>query len=597
MNEDVISTQAVRQVLTDYSRQYLTHPFYSLGAFVLPALGNIFVFFIPPLVIAQLVNLLAEGADMTTGMTYAYVGLFAGAWLFGEILWRFGLHSLIKIEAVGMNKLGLIAFQRLIGRDYNFYTNNFVGSLTKKAGAYSRHFETLTDTLVFNIASNILPLAFAIVVLSRYSLWLPLILIVSLVIVAAAALPIIRKRSKLVALRHAAASKVSGTMSDVLTNIFAIKSFAKENEEQQLFEADMGDYANKFKTAANYNNLRLDVIISPLYVFTNVVGLIAAIYVVTKLQLLPGTIIVVFSYYSLITRVFWEINRTYRNIESSISEASEFAQLVLNPATIIDAPNASALTVSRADIECKNVRFRYGDGDPFLEDFNLTIRGGERIGLVGPSGGGKTTITKLLLRFIDLESGNITIDGQDIRSVSQKSLREAIAYVPQDPLLFHRSLLENIAYAHPTATENDVRKAAQLARADEFIKKLPQGYQTLVGERGIKLSGGQRQRIAIARAIFKNAPILILDEATSSLDSESEKYIQEGLWELMKDKTAIVIAHRLSTIKHLDRIIVLDNGRIAQDGTHDKLIGQKGIYAQLWSHQAGEFLEEEPSVV
>lgn len=250
----------------------------------------------------------------------------------------------------------------------------------------------------------------------------------------------------------------------------------------------------------------------------------------------------------------------------------------------------------KGDIQFNDVDFRYSgegsDENSFLSDFDFYIKGNQKIGLVGPSGGGKTTITKLLLRFIDLQAGSITIDGQDISKVTQSSLRKAIAYVPQEPLLFHRTLFENIAYGDEKATKKDVIRVAKLAHADEFISKSPQGYQTLVGERGVKLSGGQRQRIAIARAILKNSPILVLDEATSSLDSESEKYIQEGLWELMKNKTALVIAHRLSTIKHLDRIIVLDHGKIVQDGTHNELIRKDGIYAKLWSHQSGEFLRD-----
>ena len=222
-----------------------------------------------------------------------------------------------------------------------------------------------------------------------------------------------------------------------------------------------------------------------------------------------------------------------------------------------------------------------------MDCFNLEIPKQQKVGLVGPSGGGKTTITKLLLRFIDPQTGNILFDGQNISNVTQKSLREAVSYVPQEPLLFHRSLFENIAYSNDEATEADVIRAAKIAHADDFINQLSDKYNTLVGERGIKLSGGQRQRVAIARALLKKAPILILDEATSALDSESEKYIQEGLWKLMENKTAIVIAHRLSTIKHLDRIIVLDNGKIVQDGTHNELIKQTGLYAKLWNHQSG----------
>jgi ATP-binding cassette subfamily B protein len=259
----------------------------------------------------------------------------------------------------------------------------------------------------------------------------------------------------------------------------------------------------------------------------------------------------------------------------------------------MDAKNAVSISVRESTISFKDVGFGYSSEAPsFLSSFNLNIKANEKIGLVGPSGGGKTTITKLLLRFIDVNSGSISIDGQDISKVTQSSLRSSISYVPQEPLLFHRSLFENIAYGKKDASLEEVIAVSKIAHAHDFIKTLPNGYETMVGERGIKLSGGQRQRVAIARALLKQAPFLILDEATSSLDSESEKFIQDGLRELMKDKTALVIAHRLSTIKHLDRIIVLDDGKIVQEGTHSDLIKQKGLYSKLWSHQSGEYLTE-----
>ena len=227
-----------------------------------------------------------------------------------------------------------------------------------------------------------------------------------------------------------------------------------------------------------------------------------------------------------------------------------------------------------------------------MDNFHLDIKPGEKIGLVGPSGGGKTTITKLLLRFMDIQDGSITIDGQDIAAISQQDLRSYIAYVSQEPILFHRSLYDNIRYGKLGATKHEVLAAARHAHADEFIDSLPEGYETLVGERGVKLSGGQRQRIAIARAMLKDAPILVLDEATSALDSESEVLIQDALWKLMESKTALVIAHRLSTIQKMDRIIVLDKGSIVEQGTHTELINQKGVYAKLWAHQSGGFLED-----
>ena len=230
--------------------------------------------------------------------------------------------------------------------------------------------------------------------------------------------------------------------------------------------------------------------------------------------------------------------------------------------------------------------------EALFRGFSLDVQPGERVGLVGPSGGGKTSITKLLLRYMDIQTGAITIDGQDIRSITRDDLHKAISYVPQEPLLFHRSLGENIAYGNPDASLATIKTSAIRAHADQFISNLPNGYNTLVAERGIKLSGGQRQRVAIARAMLKDSPILLLDEATSALDSESEKLIQDALWKLMEGRTAIVIAHRLSTIQRMDRIVVLNNGKIVEEGTHKQLIKQKGTYAGLWAHQSGGFLDE-----
>ena len=246
-------------------------------------------------------------------------------------------------------------------------------------------------------------------------------------------------------------------------------------------------------------------------------------------------------------------------------------------------------------VELRDVTFRYGPSQPALFDrFTLRIDPGTTVGLVGRSGGGKTTMTRLLLRFVDVESGAILVGGQPIDRVPQSALRSLIGYVPQDPAMFHRTIGDNIRFARPEASDEEVRRAATLAHAAEFIDALPDGYRTLVGERGIKLSGGQRQRVAIARAILKDAPILILDEATSSLDSESEALIQDALWTLMSGRTAIVIAHRLSTVRRMDRLIVVERGRIVEDGSHEELRSKGGLYAALWSHQSGGFLAASP---
>jgi ABC-type multidrug transport system fused ATPase/permease subunit len=259
------------------------------------------------------------------------------------------------------------------------------------------------------------------------------------------------------------------------------------------------------------------------------------------------------------------------------------------PHDVADAPHAPKLVVDRGEIAFDDAGFLYPSGKPALAHFDLTVRGGEKLAFVGPSGAGKTTITKLLLRFYDVTSGAIRIDGQNIAAVTQDSLRDAIAFVPQEPILFHRTLMENIRYGRRGASDEEVFAAARAAHCAEFINAFPEGYGTFVGERGVKLSGGERQRVAIARAILKNAPILVLDEATSSLDSESEALIQDAFQTLMRGKTVIVIAHRLSTIMKMDRIVVIEGGGIVAEGSHQELLKQGGLYKKLWSIQAGGF--------
>lgn len=281
-----------------------------------------------------------------------------------------------------------------------------------------------------------------------------------------------------------------------------------------------------------------------------------------------------------------------------MSDAYEPMATMLVPNHVLDKPNAQSIPDQQSyGLHFKDVSYRYAESAVkahAVRNFSLDIQPGEKVGLIGYSGGGKTTITKLLLRFMDVDHGSITVDNTDLRDLKQQDLRRIIAYVPQEPLLFHRSIRENIAYAKPHASKKDILRAAQIAYVEDFAKDLPKGFDTMVGERGVKLSGGQRQRVAIARALLKDAPILVLDEATSALDSQSERYIQKALWELMEHRTAIVIAHRLSTIQRMDRIVVMDKGEIVQIGTHKELLkDKKGIYARLWAHQSDGYLVQD----
>ena len=402
--------------------------------------------------------------------------------------------------------------------------------------------------------------------------------------------PLVIKRQKLVKVREVASNAMAGHIADVIGNIDAVQAYANETKELKTHSSYVADYMMKAKKSWDFQNKNIDFTISPLYVLINVIGIGLAVMLSNDSQSL-AKIFVIFSYYATTTRILWEFNRIYRNLESSITDAAQFTQLLVDtPIACIHNVN-HILKASKGAIDFNAVDFSYAeDDDALFKNFNLHIKAGEKIALVGRSGSGKTTITKLLLRFKEIDSGTLCIDGQDIAQVSLKSLRDAIAFVPQDPIMFHRTIKENISYGKLAASESDVIDAAKKANAYEFIQSLPEGLGTYVGERGVKLSGGQRQRIAIARAMIKNAPILVLDEATSALDSESEKAIQDALWRLMEGKTAIVIAHRLSTIQRMDRIVVIENGAIIEQGTHAELLAHKGIYSGLWHHQSGGFL-------
>jgi len=289
----------------------------------------------------------------------------------------------------------------------------------------------------------------------------------------------------------------------------------------------------------------------------------------------------------------FEFNQTYRRLESSLTEAAQFAELLLDSPTVVDPEEPHELAPADACVHFEAISFGYPETRPLFAGLDLRIESGERVGLVGRSGGGKTTLTRLLLRQMDLQGGRITVGGQDIRDLRQADLRSLIAYVPQDPAMFHRTLRDNIAFSRPQASEAEIREAAAAAHVLDFIETLPAGFETLVGERGVKLSGGQRQRIAIARAILRDAPILLLDEATSALDSESEALIQDALWRLMAGRTALVVAHRLSTVAGMDRLVVIDEGRVVEAGTHAELLDLDGVYAELWGRQSGGFLLED----
>lgn len=583
----------IRETLREYVRETKREWKWAIGALLLPAIGNIFVFYVPPLIFSRALNAFANQQTFSLNDVLVFVGLVGGVWAFGELIWRVALHCLQKLESKVMERLYISAMHRLLQQDLSFFHNNFGGSLTKKVISYAREYEGFMDAMTFAVIANIIPLIFVCVVLWQFSPWLVVVLISLLLLTLSVVTPLIRRRQKIVFEREEASNTLAGHISDTIANIDAVRAFSRDDFEEELHMHNAKDLMQKSLRSWSYHNLYIDGITSPLYVLTNMAGLFVAIMVSRGEPVALSAIFLTFTYYANFTRVVWDFSRTYKNIENNLATAGQFTELLSQSPRVVDIAQPLKLNLTRGAVEFRDVMFRYNDGasQSLFTDFNLTIPSGKKIGLVGRSGGGKTTITRLLLRFVNIDGGSITIDGQNIAEVSQRELREAIAYVPQEPFLFHRTILENIRYGRLDATDEEVYEAARRAHITSFVEQLPHGFDTLIGERGIKLSGGQRQRIAIARAIIKNAPILVLDEATSALDSESEKYIQAALWDLMKGKTTIVVAHRLSTVQRMDKIVVLDNGKILEQGTHKKLLTTKGVYAALWKHQSGGFLE------
>jgi ATP-binding cassette subfamily B protein len=467
--------------------------------------------------------------------------------------------------------------------------------LVTRAGRFIKTFNDLFDSSLFVLLTLVVQIVGSVIILAGRSALLSLLFVCAALLLGG--VTIFLSRFKTVHLRRAAEadSRVTGALADALTNMLAIKVFARDEHETKLFHAvtdDRRQLLNKQMSVGEMIRAWRTLVI----VLFHVTTAFLLIRLTERGQISIGTILLVQLYLSNLVQNLWNINRIVERLEEALADAAEMTEVILRKPRVQDVPGAAPLRVRDGAIAFDNMAFRYQDaedGELLFEDLDLQIAPGQKVGLVGPSGGGKTTLTKLLLRFTDIDAGQITVDGQDIANVRQDDLRRAIAYVPQEPLLFHRSIRENIAYGDPTAGDKDIERAAKLAHADGFIRKLPQGYNTLVGERGVKLSGGEKQRVAIARAMLKKAPIVVLDEATSALDSKSEKAIVSALDNLMQNRTTIVIAHRLSTIRKLDRIVVLKDGKIAEDGPHATLLKQKGIYAELWQHQSGEFLPEE----
>lgn len=505
-----------------------------------------------------------------------------------------GIKAVISISALGQYDLTRKVFDSLLRRSVGFHANSIAGKLVSNALDFPAAYARILDAAYVNLIPLFLILLTGVIVVGFASPLMAIAVLAVVVVTLAMSVQDSKRRGKIRLKRRSTQNRMIAHFSDTIVNANAVKTFAREDSENtshntiahKLLTIRMRDWAWSVRSGS----IRMGVLLGLEIVL---IAVIAHVYSSDPSTL--GVGIFAFAYTTtLITRLF-DITNLMLIVEEAFLDASSMTRVFLQDIEVADKSDATELIVTDSVIALRDVDFSYPDNssnDAVFDKLSLTIMSGQKVGVVGPSGGGKSTLTRLLLRFEDVNDGSIKIDGQDVRDVTQHSLRTQIAYVPQEPLLFHRSIFENIAYGKPQATITEVKRAAQLAYADTFIEQLPNSYDTIVGERGVKLSGGQRQRVAIARAILKDAPILILDEATSALDSESEVYIQKALAELMKGRTTIVIAHRLSTIQKLDRIIVLDEGKIKEDGSHKDLLQANRLYAKLWAHQSGGFIEE-----
>ena len=487
--------------------------------------------------------------------------------------------------------LSKLAFDAVINQSMTFHNDHFSGSLTSAANKLPHAFIGFKSNFVWDFFPLILTLVFSLGASMMVCPPFALILLIYAIIYIVVAVVTYYKTMHYDSALADAENKQTGQLADSITNEISVKSYAREGHERMRFgRATKRTYDATFNVAkvSFWRNLSMNVV--NMITFAGLLVLIVMSHDLFGLSI--ASIVFLYSVSNSLLSNVWTINHILRSINRSFGDASEMVGILDKP-SIIDDKSDTKLTVKAGGVWFSHIYFKHHEQRTKLFDnFDLKIPAGRTVGLVGVSGSGKTTLTKLLLRFDDVTGGAILIDGKDIRDVTQGSLREAIAYVPQESSLFHRSIFENIAYGKPNASREEVLRAAKLANADEFIKDLPEGYDTLVGERGVKLSGGQRQRVAIARAILKDAPILVLDEATSALDSESEALIQDALTNLMKGRTSIVVAHRLSTIAGLDEIVVLSEGRIVEKGSHHDLLKADGEYRKLWSRQSGAFLKE-----
>lgn len=518
-----------------------------------------------------------------------FATLFFAARAGGVVLWNAGGWLANRFQPRVIARLEQNTFEHIIRQSPSFFADQFSGSLLKRIGRLTRSFERIHDDFSLTFIPIITMVVVGSVNLFSRSAWLGSAYIVWVLLVIGVNTILLRWTLPIDEKRNTIDSALGGAMADALSNASAIHTFATEKAETGRIR----ELSNRLARAQtrSWNRHQFARVAQDIFAMALDIGvLFIGLSLWHKGLVTVGDLIFTqFIVLQLFIRVR-DIGRGLRGVSEAFADSAESVRLLEQMPSIQDRPKAKSLICKQGMITFNQVSFHYGTERAVLNGCDFSVASGEKVAFVGPSGAGKSTIMKLLLRSYEPNEGTVSIDDQNIQTVTQESVRKTIAFVPQEPALFHRSLFENIRYGNPKATLAEVKQAARRARCHDFISRLPLGYDTLVGERGVKLSGGERQRVAIARAMLKNAPILVLDEATAALDSESEQLIQEALHELMEKKTVLVIAHRLSTIMSMDRIIVMNQGKIVDQGTHEELIHRDGLYRYLWSIQAGGFL-------
>lgn len=542
------------------------------------------------LIIDDVINYKGEPANLLASVIWpvlGYILMYVG-W---DLIWRSYDYCMLRMMPHIREDIVNQMFNYIERHSYSYFQNNFAGSLSNKIGDMHKSVLTMIEISISAIWRQLIVLCIASALVYRTHPYFALMLSVWSIIFVGMVWVLSKKSQHYSTVFAEARSVVSGKIVDSISNVINTKSFARHHYEASYLNGFVKDAVVKDQQMQRYT-LKVRMMQGLLCTLLVAGMLLMLIHLRSEGKVTVGDFALLLTLSGYIMEGMWYLSQELVRFSEELGTARQALSIINVPHEITDDKDAAQLKVTKGSIEFDKVSFNYNHNSNIFKDKTVTLHAGQKVGLVGFSGSGKTTFANLIMRYFEVSNGRILIDGQDISSVTQDSLREHISMIPQDTSLFHRSLMENIRYGRLTASDAEVIEASKRAHCHEFIEQIPEGYNALVGERGIKLSGGQRQRIAIARAILKDAPILILDEATSALDSVTEKYIQESLHELMKERTTLVIAHRLSTLSEMDRILVFNKGQITQDGTHEQLLKTQGHYAKMWHMQAGGFLPE-----